>query len=171
MYDDVLLPTDGSAGMDRVIEEAVGLAERHDATLHALYVVNTASLSNLPLEASMDAVSDSLREEGRTALAEVERLVDDRVPLESATVEGSPAREIVDDATETGVDLIVMGTHGRSGVDRLLLGSVAERVVRRSPVPVLTVRVTRSALPVGGTRPPTPAKQLFGYTESRRQPR
>jgi nucleotide-binding universal stress UspA family protein len=145
MYGDVLLPTDGSAGMDRVIEEAVGLAERHDATLHALYVVNTASLSNLPLEASMDAVSDSLREEGRTALAEVERLVDDRVPLESATVEGSPAREIVDYATETGVDLIVMGTHGRSGVDRLLLGSVAERVVRRSPVPVLTVRVTEAA--------------------------
>jgi nucleotide-binding universal stress UspA family protein len=145
MYGDVLLPTDGSAGMDRVIEEAVGLAERHDATLHALYVVNTASLSNLPLEASMDAVSDSLREEGRTALAEVERLVDDRVPLESATVEGSPAREIVDDATETGVDLIVMGTHGRSGVDRILLGSVAERVVRRSPVPVLTVRVTEAA--------------------------
>jgi nucleotide-binding universal stress UspA family protein len=145
MYGDVLLPTDGSAGMDRVIEEAVGLAERHDATLHALYVVNTASLSNLPLEASMDAVSDSLREEGRTALAEVERLVDDRVPLESATVEGSPAREIVGYATETGVDLIVMGTHGRSGVDRLLLGSVAERVVRRSPVPVLTVRVTEAA--------------------------
>ena len=145
MYGDVLLPTDGSAGMDRVIEEAVGLAERHDATLHALYVVNTASLSNLPLEASMDAVSDSLREEGRTALAEVERLVDDRVPLESATVEGSPAREIVDYATETGVDLIVMGTHGRSGVDRLLLGSVAERVVRRSPVPVLTVRVSEAA--------------------------
>jgi len=145
MYGDVLLPTDGSAGMDRVIEEAVGLAERHDATLHALYVVNTASLSNLPLEASMDAVSDSLREEGRTALAEVERLVDDRVPLESATVEGSPAREIVGYATETGVDLIVMGTHGRSGVDRLLLGSVAERVVRRSPVPVLTVRVSEAA--------------------------
>jgi nucleotide-binding universal stress UspA family protein len=144
MYDDVLLPTDGSTGMERVIEEADGLAKRHEATLHALYVVNTASLSNLPLEASMDAVSDSLHDEGQTALEQVERLVDDRMPLERTTVEGSPAREIVDYATETGVDLVVMGTHGRSGVDRLLLGSVAERVVRRSPVPVLTVRVTEA---------------------------
>jgi len=71
----------------------------------------------------------------------VRRLVPSDVPLETTTVEGSPAREIVDHAASIGADLVVMGTHGRSGVDRLLLGSVAERVVRSSPVPVLTVRV------------------------------
>lgn len=141
MYDDILLPTDGSAGMDRVIREAAELAELHGATLHALYVVNTASLSNLPLEGSMDTVSRSLRDEGEAALDEVERLVPDDIPLETTTVEGSPAREIVSYAADSGCDLVVMGTHGRSGVDRLLLGSVAERAVRRSPVPVLTVRV------------------------------
>jgi nucleotide-binding universal stress UspA family protein len=144
MYDDIVLPTDGSAGMERVIDEATGLATTHDATLHALYVVNTASLSNLPMEASMDAVGESLRDEGETALRAVERRAPDDIGLRTATVEGSPAREIVDHAVQTGADLLVMGTHGRSGVDRLLLGSVAERVVRTSPIPVLTVRVTPS---------------------------
>jgi nucleotide-binding universal stress UspA family protein len=141
MYDHILLPTDGSAGMERVVDHAASLAEAHGATLHAIYVVNTASLSNLPLESTMEAVSQGLREEGQAALDGVSRLVPDAVPVERVSVDGSPAREIVDYATESGVDLIVMGTHGRSGVDRLLLGSVAERVVRRSPVPVLTVRV------------------------------
>ena len=142
MYDDILLPTDGSAGMERVIDEATGLASTHEATLHALYVVNTASLSNLPMEASMEAVGESLRDEGETALRAVEQRAPDEIRLRTATVEGAPAREIVDYAVQTGADLLVMGTHGRSGVDRLLLGSVAERVVRTSPVPVLTIRVT-----------------------------
>ncbi len=144
MYDDIVLPTDGSAGMERVIDEATGLASEHDATLHALNVVNTASLSNLPMEASLDAVNESLREEGETALRAVERRAPDDIRLRTAILDGSPAREIVDHAVETGADLLVMGTHGRSGVDRLLLGSVAERVVRTSPVPVLTVRVSAS---------------------------
>jgi nucleotide-binding universal stress UspA family protein len=142
MYQHVLLPTDGSAGMDRVVEHAASLAKIHDATLHALYVVNTASLNNLPMEASFDAVSQGLRQEGETALDQVRRRVPESVPLETSAVDGSPAREIVDYATAESCDLVVMGTHGRSGVDRLLLGSVAERVVRRSPVPVLTVRVS-----------------------------
>lgn len=140
MYDEILLPTDGSAGMADVIDHATGLARIHDATIHAVYVVNTASLSDLPMETSWEAVSDGLRDEGTVALDEAARLLPDDVDLERITLEGSPAREIVDYAAGTGTDLIVMGTHGRSGVDRLLLGSVAERVVRRSPVPVLTVR-------------------------------
>ncbi len=142
MYDDLLLPTDGSAGMARVIDHAIELADVHDATIHAVYVVNTASLSNLPLETTMDGVSEGLRAEGTAALDEVERRVSEAVPLERVTLEGSPAREIVEYATAADSDLIVMGTHGRSGVDRLLLGSVAERVVRRSRVPVMTVRVS-----------------------------
>jgi nucleotide-binding universal stress UspA family protein len=63
------------------------------------------------------------------------------VPVETAVLEGSPSREIVRYAEAQDCDLVVMGTHGRGGIDRLLLGSVAERVVRASEVPVLTVRV------------------------------
>jgi len=141
MYDDILLPTDGSAGMGTVIQHAVDLAATHDATLHALYVVDTASLTDVPMEASMEGVSQALKQEGETALEQVDRLATEDVPVETNIVEGSPARDIATYAAENPADLVVMGTHGRSGVDRLLLGSVAERVVRSSPVPVLTVRV------------------------------
>lgn len=141
MYDDILVPTDGSAGMDRVIEHAVNLCETHGATLHGLYVIDTASLADLPMESSWEAVNTALREEGDSSLEAMERLAGD-VSVRTSQVEGSPAQEIVEYAEDEGIDLVVMGTHGRSGVDRLLLGSVAERVVRTSPVPVLTVRVT-----------------------------
>jgi nucleotide-binding universal stress UspA family protein len=143
MYDDILVPTDGSAGMDRVLAHAADLAGVHDATVHALYVVDTASLSDLPLESSWNGVSRSLREEGRAALEEARRRAGD-VPVETELVEGSPVRDIVDYARDRDCDLVVMGTHGRAGVDRLLLGSVAERIVRQSPVPVLTIRVSRT---------------------------
>ncbi len=140
MYDKILLPTDGSEGMDDVIEHAVSLAEQHDATLHALYVVNTASLSDLPIDSSWEGINDALTREGKHAMEQVEEIAGG-VELETAMVDGSPAKEIVNYATEESVDVIVMGTSGRSGVDRLLLGSVAERVVRSSPIPVLTIRV------------------------------
>lgn len=141
MYEEILVPTDGSAGMDAVIDHAASLAREHDATLRALYVVDTASLTDLPMETSWEGVSEALKQEGRTALKEVERRVTE-VPIETKMVEGSPARDIVSYAQKEGCDLIVMGTHGRAGFDRLLLGSVAERVVRSSTVPVLTIRVT-----------------------------
>lgn len=143
MYDEILLPTDGSVGMAGVIDHAVDLAAVHDARLRGLYVLNTASLSDIPLETSWEGVSEAMEKEGRTALNEIERRAGD-VPVTTAVREGSPAGEIVDCAVEEGCDIILMGTHGRSGVDRLLLGSVAERVVRRSSVPVLTIRVQSS---------------------------
>lgn len=142
MYDDILVPTDGSGGMWKVIDHAVALAKKHDATLHGIYVVNTASLSDLPMESSWSGLSQSLQKEGETAIAEFEERAEG-VEIETTLVEGSPAKEIVRYAEEQSCDVIVMGTHGRSGVDRLLLGSVAERVVRSSTVPVLTIRVSR----------------------------
>ena len=142
MYDRVLLPTDGSVEMRPVIEHAVALAEAHDATLRTVYVVDTATLARLPMEASFETVEELLDEEGDEATAAVAAVAADRVPVEQSVVDGSPAQRIVQEAEDAGCDVIVMGTHGRGGIDRLLLGSVAERVVRTSPVPVLTVRVT-----------------------------
>jgi nucleotide-binding universal stress UspA family protein len=143
MYDDILVPTDGSAGMQRIIDHATSLARKHEATLHGLYVVDTASWTGLPMESSFEGVGEALRDEGETALRELETRPDS-VPVETEIRDGSPARQIVDFAAESGCDLIVMGTHGRAGVDRLLLGSVAERVVRSATVPVMTVRVSGS---------------------------
>ena len=143
MYNQILVPTDGSAGMTRVIDHASDLARAHGSELHFLYVVNTASFASLPMETSWESVTSMLEDEGEAALqaAEDRAVADDTV---TAITEGPPSREIVDYARENDCDLIVMGTHGRGGLNRLILGSVAERVVRSSEAPVLTVRVGES---------------------------
>jgi len=162
MYNRILLPTDGSAGMQRVIEHTGALASKHDALVHALYVVDAASFASLPMETSWEGVSELLREEGSNALDEVERLIDDDVEVERVIVEGSPSRTIVEYARDDDCDLVVMGTHGRGGIDRLLLGSVAERVVRASHVPVMTVRV--------GETPPRPPLNVEADFEPEPEP-
>ena len=144
MYDRIVVPTDGSEGMGRVLAHAADLARVHGASLDFVYVVNTAAFANLPMETSWEGVRESLREEGRAALEAAEAAVEEgaeEVSTERHTLEGGPAREIVTHAERTGADLVVMGTHGRGGINRILIGSVAERVVRTSNVPVLTVRV------------------------------
>ena len=142
LYDRILVPTDGSAGMARVVEHAVDLASVHGATIHGLFVVNTATFAGLPTESTWDGLGEMLRSDAESALDALRETVTERdVPVETCVIEGSPPREIVEYAERNGCDLVVMGTHGRGGIDRLLLGSVAEKVVRGSNVPVLTVRV------------------------------
>jgi nucleotide-binding universal stress UspA family protein len=143
MYDRILVPTDGSPGIRSVITHALGLAEVHDAEVHGLYVVDTGSFATLPVEMTWDGMAEMLHEEGELAMSEFKNLTGD-VPTETAIVEGNPSDEIVDYAVEHQCDTIVMGTHGRGGIDRLLLGSVAERVVRASSVPVVTVPIDDS---------------------------
>ncbi|WP_375137158.1 universal stress protein [Halostella litorea] len=143
MYDRILVPTDGSEGVERAIEHAVDLAAAHGASVHAVYVVNSASYGTIPMETSWEGIADVLRDEGESALERVRTLAENRgVAVETALLDGSPSKEIVRYAEAEGCDLVVMGTHGRGGIDRLLLGSVAERVVRSADVPVLTVRVS-----------------------------
>jgi nucleotide-binding universal stress UspA family protein len=144
MYTNVLVPTDGSAGSDRIVEHAAELADEHGATLHLLYVVDTASFAGLPMDSSVEGIAAALEEEGRTSLEDATATVERVAPgvaVERAIREGSPATEIIEYARDGDCDLVAMGTHGRGGLNRLLLGSVAERVVRNSSVPVLTVRV------------------------------
>ncbi|WP_254862775.1 universal stress protein [Halovivax gelatinilyticus] len=144
MYDRVLVPTDGSQAVERAIDHAIELADAHDAVLRAVYVVNAASYGGLPMETAWDGIGNALRDEGQGAVDRVAELVEESgvdVDVETVVLEGSPSRSIVDHARSSDCDLIVMGTHGRGGINRLLLGSVAERVVRSSPIPVMTVRV------------------------------
>ncbi|PSQ49347.1 stress response protein [Halobacteriales archaeon SW_6_65_15] len=142
MYDRILVPTDGSSETERAVEHAAQLAAAHGAELHGVYVVNSATFAGLPMETSWEGVGDVLREEGETALDRVEAIAAEHgVPVTTNLLEGSPSRRIVEYAETEDCDLVVMGTHGRGGIDRLLLGSVAEGVVRASSVPVLTVQV------------------------------
>ncbi|WP_255170541.1 universal stress protein [Natrononativus amylolyticus] len=137
MFDTIVVATDGSRSVRRAIDVALDLAARFGADVHALSVVDAGEV---------DASPEQLREELRVALethadAALADVEDRAGPgIETAVRTGRPAPEICEYARDTDADLIVTGTRGRHGENRLLLGSVAERVVRTSPVPVLTVR-------------------------------
>jgi len=139
MYDDILVPTDGSPASDAAIDHAIDLADRYGARLHALYVVDGSVYSTL--EAGSEVVIDALEAEGEQA---TDRVADAAaaagVETTTTVTSGTAYRAIREYADEQAVDMIVMGTHGRKGLDRYLLGSVTERVVRTADVPVLTVR-------------------------------
>ena len=142
MYDRILLPTDGSDASDRAVEQAVGLARETSAELHVLFVVE-----DIPYAPEMmdDTVGEELQGIGEEAIAAIEARADEAgVDVVSAIRKGAPHSAILEYADGEGVDAIVMGTHGRSGLDRYLLGSVTERVVRTADVPVLTVRMTEA---------------------------
>jgi nucleotide-binding universal stress UspA family protein len=141
MYDRILVPTDGSDPAMAATEHALAVAERFGATVHALYVVDTDGIAHEAPELGLDVLRDALHEEGETATGTVETRAEAQgVDVTAAVVEGIAEDAIVDYADEHGIDLIVMGTHGRHGVDRYLVGSVTERVVRRTDVPTLVVR-------------------------------
>ncbi|WP_318569457.1 universal stress protein [Salinigranum marinum] len=136
MYDAILVPTDGSSGSERAVERAADFAATYDATLHALYVVDDGSI---PV-ASAGSVDDELTARGRQAIDLVEGYAADHgVPFASDIRYGDPQGEILRYVETRDIDLVVMGTHGRTGIERHLLGSVTERVVRSAPVPVVTV--------------------------------
>jgi nucleotide-binding universal stress UspA family protein len=144
MYDDVLVPTDGSGGSAVATAHAVAIADRFDATLHAVSVVDPAVFVTDAVGDVDDLVQrqrDAYRTRAESAVARVrDAAADVDVAVRTAIREGTPHEALLDYATEHGVDLIVMGTHGRTGVDRYLLGSVAEKLIRTSHVPVVTVR-------------------------------
>jgi nucleotide-binding universal stress UspA family protein len=139
MYSEILVPTDGSPASDAAIDHAIELADRYGARLHALYVVDGAAYSSL--EAGAEVVVEALESEGEEATRRVaDAAADAGVECVTSVTSGTAYRSIHDYVDEHGIDVVVMGTHGRKGIDRYLLGSVTERVVRTSDVPVLTVR-------------------------------
>jgi len=143
MYEQMLIPYDGSKEAKRGATHGIELAAELGSTIHGLYVIDTGGHATLPLETAWNGISEILHEEGRLALEEIERL-SDSVPVETTVERGKPSVEIVEYARTHGCDTIVMGTHGRGGINRLLLGSVAEQVVRSAPVPVVTISVTEN---------------------------
>ena len=140
MYDRLLVPTDGSPESFEAVDEAVSLAAAVGADLAALFVVDTRDYSTLP-EGKWLSLADELEREGERALATVERRADAAgVAVSTAIVRGIPHEAILEHAAETAADVVVMSTHGRTGIDRFLLGSVTENVIRSTDLPVLVVR-------------------------------
>lgn len=141
MYEDVLVATDGSDGVEAAVREAVDLADLSGARLHALYVVDDRHYNALP-DSAWFTLEEAMEGEGEAAVAAVrERAEAAGVPVSTAVIRGVPHEEILAYADDPGVDAVVMGTHGRSGLDHVLLGSVTEKVIRRADVPVLVVRI------------------------------
>ena len=137
-YDRILIPTDGSEASERATEHAVGIAARHDATLHALHVVD-AGPDSMPDAGGLAA--DELRDGGeRSVEAVAEHAETAGVAVETVVDTGVAYRSIVEYVDANNIDVVVMGTRGRSGIHRFLLGSVAEKVIRTVDAPVLTVR-------------------------------
>ncbi|QSX00295.1 universal stress protein [Haloterrigena alkaliphila] len=139
MFDTVVVATDGSESVKRAVDVALDLADRFDAEVHALSVVDASEVDASPQQLR-DELRTALETTADAALATVEERADEGLEIDTAVREGRPAGEICEYAREIDADLIATGTRGRHGENRLLLGSVAERIVRTSPVPVLTVR-------------------------------
>jgi nucleotide-binding universal stress UspA family protein len=141
MYDSVLIPTDGSDRSRRAAAHGIALAAEYDATVHALNVIDTSALE-IGDFTDLAQVHDALETQGESATGAITELaaVHD-LETNSAVRDGTPARTILDYAADEEVDVIAMGTHGRTGLRRTLLGSVTERVVRKAERPVLTARV------------------------------
>ena len=123
MYETILLPVDESEGAAVAVEHAVDLARRHDATLDVLYAAGNGGDEDP--EAIVERAAAVAREAG--------------VEVNTVVLDGTPHETIVDYVDDRGIDAVVMGSHGRRGLDRYILGSVTEKVLRTVDVPVLVV--------------------------------
>jgi nucleotide-binding universal stress UspA family protein len=142
----ILVPIDFSIHSKNALKYALPLAEKFKASLHLVYVVEpTIYPADLGFgQVVLPGVEDELREKGAEELdALIQREIGGRVSATSSVRTGNPHQEILHEAEERGVDMIVVATHGHSGVEHMLFGSTADRIVRNAKCPVLTVRPER----------------------------
>jgi len=142
----ILFPTDFSEGSAEALKYAVEFAKKYDAKLyviHIIYDVAKASGWYVP-HISMDKLYQDIQEGAKKELDNfgVEELSGIK-NIERVVITGIPHQEIIAFATSKKVDMIIIGTHGRTGIDRILFGSTAAQVVRNAPCPVLTVRLPK----------------------------
>jgi nucleotide-binding universal stress UspA family protein len=141
----VLFPTDFSHGARAAMDYAISLAQDYKARLVLLYVIQDISIAEWYIPSSISA-ADLVADMQKSAEREMEKWaaeIGGKVTgkVEAMIERGVPFVEIIRVAKEKNADLIVIGTHGRTGIDHMLFGSTAEKVVRKSPCPVLTVRM------------------------------
>ena len=152
MYRNIMLAVDGSSSSKRAIEEAVRIAALAHATVHAVYIVDKSALFNYGGYYDPQALLEALRNDGRAALSQAREALgaagiackEDMIETESMA--DDVATCLQRHAERIGADLAVMGTHGRRGVPRLVLGSVSERFLRFSTCPVMLVRAEREPI-------------------------
>ena len=143
-FQNILVPTDGSEYTTAAVKKAMELAKLSGGKVTALYVLDQTILTNMPMDTAVMNVYNTLEKEGKEAVDYVRDLgAEQGVEVTISVKEGTPVKVILDESAN--YDIIVMGTLGRTGMSKLLMGSVAERVVRASQCPVLVVRAEDSA--------------------------
>jgi nucleotide-binding universal stress UspA family protein len=136
-YREILLPTDGSEGAETAVSWGLTLADIYDGRIHTIYSVDAARFTG---EGEMIGVYNALKQTGEAALDAVRQQAHTAgIDVTATLTTGSAARAIRSYSEDHDVDLIVMGTHGRSGIERYLIGSVTESVVRHTEVPVCCI--------------------------------
>jgi nucleotide-binding universal stress UspA family protein len=147
MLQKILLPTDGSKQAEKAGEHAISMADLRGADIIVLYVIDTHYLDALPQQDLREQLNKGLREEGKRAVEKFEEKLEENqcagkcknVNLITMIKEGKPADVILKTIDEEGVDMVVMGKSGKHGLEKFLLGSTAEKVVRSANVPVNVV--------------------------------
>ena len=152
MFTNIFVPTDFSPASDAALEYAKVLAERFGASLHLVHVLEdgvvTGAFGTEVYVPETPGMHEGMHHDAETRLEQrFPKAMRERMRGDIEIVAGTSARTIVDLAAERHADLIVMGTHGRHGVAHMLMGSVAEKVVRSAPCPVLTVHAMPATLP------------------------
>ena len=138
MYDTILVPTDGSDSANRAVEHGVSLAERYDATLHTMYVVDTSRYGE-PALSSTELVLQQLEDRGAELVDEiVDRAENEGIETHTRVCHGRPDKEIIYYADEIDADLLVMGYQGHSHDMEGHMGSIASRVTSSAGRPVMT---------------------------------
>ena len=145
LFQKILLATDGSKRTQNAVDMGLRIAREHKSKVYAVYVVDTVTFTSIPMDVTWENMYQLLKDEGEEAVGRVKAAVGEGVDVETRVLEGNPALEITKFAKDNDVDLIVVGTLGKSGIDRILLGSVAEKIVRIAPCPVLVIKSAREA--------------------------
>ena len=139
IFKKILVATDGSANSLAAAEEAIKIARSMGSSVYAVYVVDTSVLNSASLGEGESFIYSSLKDEGTKAVDQIKSMASG-VRVETQVIEGKPASAITDFASKNGIDLIVVGSQGKSKIEALLLGSVADRVLRTAACPVLVVK-------------------------------
>ena len=139
MYEKILVPTDGSEFAKKAQQHALFLAKVSGAEIIAVSVTENNFVNGLPLDDEIYQLNQMLNERSEENLKEFDKLNEDDLKITHVIKEGSPAKAILEVARDEDIDLIVMGSSGKSGFDRFIMGSVADKVVNSAKCAVLVV--------------------------------